>query len=237
MRQLHQAVAQAKSLHVREAAELLDVSEMTVRRDIRENEDILQFLGGHIVLADDGSHRAPYDLADAADRKRPAKQAACAACAPLLRPQQTVFLDCGTTVAHLVDLIPTDMDLTVICYALNIADMAVRRPNIRLVMLGGIYDGPTASFYPVHEDATLEAFAINCAFMSAAGVAPQLGATCTTFREAAVKRAAMARAQTSVLVVDRSKFGQVAAAAFAPLKNFARIATEDGLAPPETLFG
>ncbi|SEK18538.1 DeoR family transcriptional regulator [Pacificibacter marinus] len=236
LQQLQEAVQHNKSLHVRDAAELLDVSEMTVRRDLRENEKTFHFLGGHIVLADAGLRRAPYDLTEAADLNEAAKRAACAACIPLLRAEETLFMDCGTTLPHLISLIPNDMKLTIICYALNTADMAVRKPNVKLVMLGGVYNEPTASFYPVEEDGTLDAFAINRAFISAAGVDPRLGATCTTFREAALKRAAMARAQENLLVVDSSKFGQVKPAAIAALSDFDQIATEDGLIRPSSLL-
>ncbi|TYC63484.1 DeoR family transcriptional regulator [Rhodobacterales bacterium] len=234
LQQLRDAVTKHKSLHVRDAAELLDVSEMTIRRDVYENAGMFQFLGGHIVFADDGFHRAPYDLVHAAEQNAPAKRAACAACVPELRSEETLFVDCGTTLPHLISLIPIDMEITIICYALNIADLIVRKPNIKLVMLGGVYHAPTASFYPAEEDVTLDRFAINRAYMSAAGIDEKLGVTCTTFREAALKRAAMARAQEKILVADTSKFGQVKPATFAQLSDFDLIATEDGISPPET---
>ncbi len=221
-------VTRQKSLHVRDAAELLDVSEMTVRRDVRNNENFFQFLGGHIMAADGSAQRTPYDLTEASERNEAAKKAACAACVPLIREKDTIFVDCGTTLPHLVGMIPVDMEVTLICYALNIADMAVRKPNIRLVVIGGTYHPPTASFYPLDEDATLAQFAIGHAFISAAGVDADLGATCTTFREAGLKRAAMARARSSVLVVDRSKIGQIKSACIADLAEFDVILTEKG---------
>ncbi|MBP0484413.1 DeoR family transcriptional regulator [Sagittula salina] len=229
LQQLQDAVTTSGSLHVRDAAEMLDVSEMTVRRDIREVPEILQFLGGHIVLSQDSARRAPYDLTEAAAENEAAKRAACAACLPLIRAEETLFLDCGTTLTHLIEMIPNDLEVTIICYALNIADAVVRRPNLQLVLLGGVYHPQTASFYPVEEDRTLEAYAINHAFMTAAGIDDRLGVTCTTFHEAAMKRAAMARAQNRVLVADRSKFGQIKPASFAVISDFDHIATEEGL--------
>ncbi|AUC55465.1 DeoR family transcriptional regulator [Sagittula sp. P11] len=232
---LRDAVMKQGPLHVRDAAESLDVSEMTVRRDVRENPEMLQFLGGHIVLSQDAVRRAPYDLSDAAEVNQDAKRAACEACLPLLEPEATIFVDCGTTLPHLIHAIPSDMKLTVICYALNIADLVVRKPDVKLVLLGGVYHPATASFYPVEEDGTLDAYAVNLAFMSAAGVDAALGVTCTTFREAGLKRLAMRRAARSVLVTDRSKFGTVRSARFAGLEDFSDVATEDGLIPPSGL--
>lgn len=235
---LRDAVMRDGPLHVRDAAESLDVSEMTVRRDVRENPETLQFLGGHIVLTQDAARRAPYDLSDAAEINQDAKRAACLACLPLLEDEATVFVDCGTTLPHLVHAIPAEMKLTVICYALNIADMAVRKPNIKLVLLGGVYHPATASFYPAEEDGTLDAYAVNLALMSAAGVDARLGVTCITFREAGLKRQAMGRAARSVLVTDRSKLGTVRPARFAALDDFSAVATEEGLiAPADLAFG
>ncbi|WP_040605090.1 DeoR family transcriptional regulator [Sagittula stellata] len=232
---LREAVMNHGPLHVRDAAESLDVSEMTVRRDVRENPEMLQFLGGHIVLSQDAVRRAPYDLSDAAEVHQDAKRAASDACLSLLEPEATIFVDCGTTLPHLIHAIPPDWEMTVICYALNIADLVVRKPNIKLVLLGGVYHPATASFYPVEEDGTFDAYALNLAFMSAAGVDTTLGVTCTTFRESALKRQAMRRAARSVLVTDRSKFGTVRPARFAGLGDFSYVATEDGLIPPSEI--
>ncbi len=232
---LREAVTSSGPLHVRDAAEQLDVSEMTVRRDVRKSPEILQFLGGHIVLSQEGAPRAPYDLSAATDTNEEAKRAACRACLPLIKPEDTLFVDCGTTLPHLINAIPSDVELTIICYALNIADLVVRKPKIKLVMLGGVYHPSTASFYPAEEDTTLDAYAINLAFMSAAGVDARLGVTCTTFREATLKRSAMRRAARSVLVSDRSKFGQVRPARFAALADFPLIATEEGLSAPDAM--
>ncbi|WP_136443918.1 DeoR family transcriptional regulator [Pacificoceanicola onchidii] len=227
--QLERALNAAGSLHIRDAAALLEVSEMTVRRDLRENPEQFQFLGGHIMLPADAQRRAPYELAQAGQIQAEAKRAACAACLPLVKPGQTLFVDCGTTLPHLIGLLPEGMDLTVICYALNTADAVARRADVRLVLLGGEYHAPTASFYPAEEDRTLDAYAINLAFLSAAGVDARLGVTCTTFPEAKLKQAAMSRAQRRILVADRSKIGLVRAARFADLSRFDGIATEDGL--------
>lgn len=232
---LQDKVADTGSLHVRDAAEELDVSEMTIRRDVRENPDFLQFLGGHIVFPQEAKRRGRYELAQEADVNEAAKRSACEACLPLIQEQDTVFVDCGTTLPHLINALPPDLKLTVVCYAMNIADLIVRKPNIQLVMLGGVYNAPTASFYPVLEGAVLDAFAINLAVMSAAGVDASLGVTCTSFREAGLKQMVMGRAQRSVLVADRSKLGRAKAARFAELEAFSLIATEDGLFKPQEL--
>ena len=50
---LTSALARRGVLRLREAAALLGVSEMTVRRDVSENPQLFTYLGGHIVNATD----------------------------------------------------------------------------------------------------------------------------------------------------------------------------------------
>lgn len=228
IRRLREAVEQHKSLHVRDAAELLDVSEMTIRRDIRDNPNMFAFLGGHIVDTGAGESRSPYDLSHAAEEHEAEKRAACAHALAHVAAKETIFVDCGTTLVHLVRLLPTELELTLVCYALNTADVAVRKPNLRLILLGGSYDPGTTSFAPLDEDGGLNGIAINTAFLSAAGLDRSLGATCATFPEAVVKRAAMARAQKRILVTDTSKIGRVRQACFATVDEFDLILTETG---------
>ncbi|MFB2551910.1 DeoR family transcriptional regulator [Ensifer soli] len=225
---LADTVAQRKFLHIRDAAALLDVSEMTVRRDVGENPDLFGYVGGHIVQAADVEGESTYELAKAADSHATAKREACAAAAAMIRPEDTIFIDCGTTLDHLVDFIPDTLPVTAICYALNIAEKLSRKPEIRLVMLGGVYHPASASFSGPAGMATLRSLGINVAFLSAAGVDFERGATCMHFHEAEIKRQVLAQAKKRVLVFDSSKIGKLKPAFFGELSRFDVLVTEAG---------
>ncbi|MCF6305552.1 MAG: DeoR/GlpR family DNA-binding transcription regulator [Rhodobacteraceae bacterium] len=222
---LRQLIAQNRTLHLRAAADLLNVSEMTIRRDIRDNPTLFDTLGGHIIARDPP---APYDLGRAGDLHKASKKAACLHCLPLINAGDTIFIDCGTTLVHLVDMLPDDLAVTVICYAMNIADRTMRKPNVKLVLVGGEYHPKTGSFALLKDDRIYDSLAINTAFLSAAGFDKTLGATCSSFHEASQKRAAMARAQKAVLVIDESKFEKTSAAHFGKASGFDLILTETG---------
>ncbi len=222
---LQQLIAQNRSLHMRAAADFLNVSEMTIRRDIRSHPELFDTLGGHII-APNGP--APYDLGRAVDLNKASKKAACSHCLPLINAGDTVFIDCGTTLVHLVDMLPDGLPITIICYALNIADRTIRKPDVKLVLIGGEYHSKTASFGLLKDDRVYDSLAINTAFLSAAGFDQTLGATCSSFHEATQKRAAMQRAQKQVLVVDKSKFGKTSAAHFADATDFDHIFSQNG---------
>jgi DeoR family deoxyribose operon repressor len=225
------ALAERRVLHLRQAAELLGVSEMTVRRDIAEHPDQFAYFGGHIMSPAQIEGNTRYELATAADSHAAAKREACVHAASHIRPDETIFIDCGTTLVHLIDLIPEHYQLTALCYALNVAERLARKPNVTMIMLGGQYHPSSASFASDQDLDRLGEFGINVAFVSAAGVDMQRGATCAAFHEARVKQKAIALARESYLVVDSSKIGKLQRAFFAPMSAFKAIITEHGEAP------
>lgn len=223
---LAEALAQRGVLHLRDAAALLGVSEMTVRRDVGAMPDRFAYLGGHIVSADDIA--GGYELGRELDSHTSAKMRACAHALALIAPDDTVFIDCGSTLEHLAEQIPADLHITVICYALNVAAKLAQKPNLRMVMLGGIYHAASATFSSGEWLEPLGRFGINKAFISAGGVDAERGASCSHFHEVPIKQKAIASALESYLVVDSSKFGIVKPAYFARLNDFRSIITEAG---------
>ena len=222
------ALAERRVMHLRQAAELLGVSEMTVRRDIADHPDQFAYLGGHIMSPTHIEGNTPYELASAADSHAAAKRDACVHAAQHIRPDETIFIDCGTTLTHLVELIPDNSPITAICYALNIADRLTRKRNVTIVMLGGLYHPASASFSGADNLEALARFGINVAFISAAGVDPERGATCAHFHEASIKQKVISLARENYLVVDSSKIGKLQRAYFAPIGVFKAMITEHG---------
>jgi DeoR family deoxyribose operon repressor len=119
--------------------------------------------------------------------------------------------------------LPPDLSLSVACYSLNIANILSRRPNTQVMLLGGLFHSSSATFFSDEGLAYLERLGINKAFISAGGVHPQRGASCSNFHEVPVKQAALRSAAQSFLVVDESKLDRVRPAFFTGLAPFSRI--------------
>lgn len=215
-------------LHLRDAATLLQVSEMTVRRDIAATPGQFTYLGGYIVSASDVPNASGYTIEHEKDHFAQAKAEASAVAASLLAHDETIFIDCGTTLVALARLIPADMRLTVVCYSLNVAEVLRRKTNVRMILLGGEYMPSSDSFASDESVETLRRMGINKAFLSAGGVDEARGVTCWNFHEVAIKQAAMASAVERHLVVDQSKIGKVKAVRFSRLDEFDSIMTELG---------
>ncbi len=210
-------------LPIKLAAQRLDVTEMTIRRDLSAPESPLSALGGYVLAALlPGAER--YSLDEASDQHAANKRLACERAAEWVQPHDSLFIDCGTTMVHFAEALPPDMPLSVVCYSTNIAAVLSRRPNTQLMLMGGLFHPSSATFFSDEGLQYLNKLGVNKAFISAGGLDPERGASCSNFHEVPVKQAAIRSASQSFLVVDESKLGTLRPAFFSPLDAFARIA-------------
>ena len=216
--QLLAALKRSDKLHLKEAAALLGVSEMTIRRDLSTNTAPVVLLGGYIVLEPrSASH---YLLSDQKNRLVEEKRRAAKLAASLLQPHQMAFFDCGTTTPWVIDAIADDLPFTGVCYSLNTFLALQEKPLCRAILCGGEFHASNAIFKPLNFSETLSNLRPDIAFYSAAGIHPAQGATCFNLEELPVKHWAMSSAQYHVLVVDHSKFGKVRPACMGALNCF-----------------
>jgi DeoR family deoxyribose operon repressor len=221
--QLINALKRSDKLHLKEAAALLGVSEMTVRRDLNSESGPVVLLGGYIVLEPrSASH---YLLSDQKTRLVEEKRKAARLAASLVQPHQTLFFDCGTTTPWIIEAIDNALPFTGVCYSLNTFLALQEKPECRVILCGGEFHASNAIFKPLNLHDTLNNLCPDIAFYSAAGVHARQGATCFNLDELPVKHWAMSMAQQHVLVVDHSKFGKVRPARMGDLGQFNVIVT------------
>ena len=232
---LDDAIKARGVLRLRDAAALLAVSEMTVRRDIAACEGRFTYLGGYILGGRDAAAREasglrPYVFAREAETNAAGKRDACIRAVELIEPGDTIFIDCGTTLHELATRLPTEGSFTVVCYAMSIAEVVCKQPNLAVMMLGGLYQASSESFYSSPESLEmLGRIGLTKAFLSAGGVHVGRGVSCSNFHEVPIKQKALRVSLKSYVVVDSSKFGVVRPAFFAPLNAFDAVVTDGGL--------
>ena len=121
-------------------ASLLDVSHMTIRRDVAALEEegrVLSVPGGAKIasrLIVEPSH-AEKALVDAGE-----KSAMAAAAAALVADGMTIYLDAGTTMLAMVPYLAARRDLTVVTNDLTIVRELIDHPSIELISIGGRVD-------------------------------------------------------------------------------------------------
>jgi DeoR/GlpR family transcriptional regulator of sugar metabolism len=216
------------------AAGLLDVSEDTIRRDLRElaGEGLLQRVHG-------GALPASPAMADFTARQHIApddKSAIGRAAAGLIQPGQVVFIDGGTTSAQLVRHLPPDLRATVITHSPSVAVDLSTHPTIEVIMLGGrLFKHSVVGVGSATVEAIRQVRA-DVYFMGVCSVHPEAGLSTGDFEEACVKRALSAAAAETIVLASPEKLATASPYQVIPLDELSGLVTmasvsEEILAP------
>jgi DeoR family deoxyribose operon repressor len=222
---------------IRDLADRLQVSEMTIRRDLEllARENVARLVHAGAVLITPAGEASPprYSLAEAGSHMAEEKRRIGRKAASLIEPQDIVIVDSGSTTESLVKAIPDGLPLTLLCFSLNILVAAHRNKECRIVFAGGVLHENTLMFESPEGAQLVGRYRANKAFLSASGVSERLGVTCANSYEVDTKKAAIASSLQRILVADSSKFGRIHPAHFAELRDFSAVVTDAGL-PPES---
>ncbi|WP_158601980.1 DeoR/GlpR family DNA-binding transcription regulator [Pararobbsia silviterrae] len=218
-------------MSIGDLAKALTVSEMTIRRDVRDLADagkVRTVYGGVASLENGGatsSYNAQTEHGQHVDEKRRIAQAACA----LLTPGDVVILDSGTTVQQLAECLPADGTYTFICYSLNTINVLAKRENTTVISLGGVLSPKSYTFSGPDAILAMNRYRANKAFIGATGYELKQGLTCSYVEDCSWKQAAMQSSVESILLVDSSKFGKVSTCSFAGVEHFDTVITDAGI--------
>jgi DeoR family deoxyribose operon repressor len=217
---------------IKQLSRRLEVSEMTVRRDLNylADEGVVELIpGGAIFRNSSDSDSEKYLITHEGTRNVSEKMKIGRKAASLIEPNDTVALDVGSTTEYLAKFIPEEYPVTVLCYALNILVEIYRKKNCIPIFAGGYFHDNTLMFSSPGGLELIRSTRSDKAFISAAGVHDDLGVTCANAYEIETKRAVMASSKTRILLADCTKFGKTRYAHFADLRDFDIIITDSGL--------
>jgi len=138
------AVQETRGASIRELAESLDVSEMTVRRDLEllasESRIRLVHAGAIPVEGRNEGARAGFSLIGAAAAGSEEKMRIGKKAASLVEAGDVVIIDSGSTTEWLARSLPPELPVTILCFALNILLAAGRGPSRTVMCAGGALD-------------------------------------------------------------------------------------------------
>jgi DeoR/GlpR family transcriptional regulator of sugar metabolism len=229
-------VQEAGSKSVTELCDRFAVSEMTIRRDLRDldREGLLRRVHGGAVGNLGRSYEPPYAIRT---RRNDAKKRAIGRrAADLVLDGDSLALDVGTTTLEIAHALTGKRNLTIITSSLPIANDIVSRlsltADVRLILTGGIVRAGELSMIGDIPARAYTYFHVDKAFIAVGGISLENGLTEYNLEDALVKQALIRSARQRILVADSSKFGRTTFAAVAPLSSVDTIITDSGL-PPE----
>lgn len=191
-----------------ELALQFNVSEDTVRRDLRELAKLgfcRRVYGGALLPTPDlGS--LTNRMAIQQDRK--INLAWCAA--DLVEDGQTIFIDAGSTNLAIANALSPKQKLTIVTNAPLIATALSDRPNYTIIMLGGVYDqSKGACLGPQAIRETTQIFA-DLFIVGTCGVDSSVGVTALDAQEAELKRVMLEQSSLLLVAATSDKIGTVA---------------------------
>ncbi|PJJ55375.1 DeoR/GlpR family DNA-binding transcription regulator [Compostimonas suwonensis] len=206
---------------VPELARELDVTEMTIRRDLGELHR-----AGRAVRIHGGAVSPRSEVERRAAENSPEKLAIAARAASLIPNGATVAIDLGSTCEAVARILSHRDDLTVVTNALPIATQ-FRQSRSTLVLLGGILNSDlnlvnTGAFGPDF-DMPLDYVVLGCA-----GVSPTTGMMHFDAAELAVRRRFVDCATHRILVADHTKFRSRAPFALGSINLLDVLVTDSG---------
>lgn len=200
----------ADRVRVADLAKQLQVSEMTIRRDLQEleAEGVVRRVRGGAVPVGPG----PAPFAERARHQARAKGRIAAKLQPLVEQTGAIGIDASSTLLRLAAALQGARDLTVVTNSLETFGTLQGKRGLTPVLTGGQLDPRTDSLTGVIASRAAGDLLLKRLFVSAAGVDPEFGSTEACLEEADVKRAFGAVAEEIVLAVDSTKLGTRAVA-------------------------
>ncbi len=221
------------SIGVADLAGEMDVSPTTIRRDLEllQDQNLLARTHGGAV-----AHGVLYELPlrYKAARHQVQKQRIAVTAASRVKDGTAVGLTGGTTTTEIARAIVDRAGLTVVTNALNIASELAVRPNLKLVVTGGVARPESYELVGALAEKTLVGLNLDIAFIGVDGISLASGLTTHHEVEAQTNRALIERARSTVAVTDGSKVGKTAFAQICPAEAIDELIT-DATADPEAL--
>ena len=211
----------------RELADALDISESTVRRDLRSmvSDGLLTATRGGVGPASsivatraepttghDRDHRAGAATTSRgghpSDPQRAEREAIAAAAAALVVPGGAILLGPGRTTTALARNLATISHLTVVTNSITVTDALVPAPQIDVLLIGGALRRSIGAVVgPITEQA-LQGLRGAQVFLSGEGVTVERGLTTPNVFAAATDQAMMAAGSQVVVLADHTKLGR-----------------------------
>ncbi|WP_354383271.1 DeoR/GlpR family DNA-binding transcription regulator [Streptomyces sp. PvR034] len=224
-------------VRVNELTRSLNVSDMTVRRDLDAlaRDGLLQKVhGGAVLGGEPSSHEPGFDAKSGWERA--AKGSIARAAATLVAPGSAVALSAGTTTHALARELTEIPGLTVVTNSIRTAEVfeAARlgggASGATVLLTGGIRTPSDALVGPV-ADRAIRSLHVDVLFLGCHGLGTSTGLTTPNLAEAETNRTFLRAARRTVVLADRTKWTTVGLTTFATLDQIDVLVTD--VLPPE----
>lgn len=197
------------TIHVKEIANELKISETTIRRDLVELEEekkLTRVYGGAVRIGLDAILTEDKEVAmnDRMHINFDTKTMLCQKASELVKDGECIFLDGGTTIVPMIDYL-AKRKIKIVTHNHLIMEKLVN-PTAEIIFIGGLYNAKYQMSEGPSAQNTLKMFNFDRAFIGCAGVDLKNETAYTAeMQTREIKMIAMANSNHSYLLIDESK--------------------------------
>lgn len=213
-------------VQVSQLAEALDVSEMTIRRDLSELERIgvLRRTHGGAVKDVSRSYEPPFPIRQHACIEQ--KQLIASEAVSFVNEGDTIAIDSGTTTIELALKLLDFTNLTIVTPSIHIAMLFLEHPSITVILSGGELRKQEGSLVGRFARSLFSSLYFDTFFLSAAGLSEEAGLTDYIVEDASVKHMIMHHSKKTIALMHAEKFGHTAFAQVGTLDEIDVLVTD-----------
>ena len=220
------ALQEDKRVLVSELSQRYDVSEETIRRDLEklEKEGFVKKTYGGAVINEDNNVELPLMI-----RKKKnviGKQRIAELAKDLIEDGDSILLDGSSTAVFIAKRIKDKKNLTVITNSIEILLELSDVSGWKVMATGGTIREGSLAMIGHQTEAMLSEFFVDKAFISCKGIERRAGITDLSESYASLKKAMLSGCKQRILAVDSTKFGSVAFAKIADIKDIPILITD-----------
>ena len=217
-------LGQEQKVYLGRLSALLNVSEDTVRRDIKELADqgLLKSVRGGAVPHSPG----PHHFRDRMSHDKEQKQIIAVKALDFLKDGQVVVFDGGTSALLIAQSLPKDLHITVVTNSFPIVSLLEEHEHVEVLFAGGRL--LKNSFVTIGNDTVqfFKKFRPDICLLGICSIHTELGVTGPDFEESEVKRAMIESSKEVIALATLEKLGTAEAYYVCPTDNLSVIVTD-----------
>jgi DeoR/GlpR family transcriptional regulator of sugar metabolism len=221
----------SRQVTVADLSDRFDVSEVTIRRDLRDlaEQGVLRRAHGGAVVAVPAPPEPP--VVQRMGRVENCKECIGRAAAALVSDGDSVFIGSGSTTTYVARHLVGRRDLTVVTNALNVATALATAGGVTVVVTGGMMRASELSLIGHITEQALREVRVEKVILGMQAIDLEAGMTNDYLPEVMTDRTTIQMAPELIVVADHTKFGKVASAYIAPVERVTTVVTDAGIGP------
>lgn len=209
---IYDIICERRSVKVGELSQMLDISEVTIRRDLEElhrQNKILRTHGGAMIKYSVGNEYSVPELISS-DRCIDAKRQIAVTAYNFVEENDTIIVDSSSTVYELVRLIVTGKKkgMSIITPSLSMVSLLSGCSNCKVIMPGGVINYHQNNVEGRITRETIQSLRVDKSFIGINGIDSSFGFSASKMEDAELKSIIMDSSMQNFILADSTKFGK-----------------------------